>query len=85
MRLIDADFFKSQFRADTVTGTTIHRMIDKQPTAYDVEKVIKSLEEKAEISRECWNNFNDESAFGETNAYSTAINIARFGGEIEGL
>lgn len=45
MRLIDADLFKSQFRADTVTGTTIHRMIDEQPTAYDVEKVVKKIKE----------------------------------------
>lgn len=45
MRLIDADLFKSQFRADTVTGTTIHRMIDEQATAYDVEKVVKKIKE----------------------------------------
>lgn len=45
MRLIDADLFKSYFRADTVTGTTIHRMIDEQSTAYDVDNIIKQLKE----------------------------------------
>lgn len=43
MRLIDADLFKSHFKSDTVTGTTIHRMIDEQPTAYDEGKVIEKI------------------------------------------
>lgn len=45
MRLIDADLFKLQFRADTVTGTTIHRAIDEQPTIYDADKIIDKLQE----------------------------------------
>lgn len=44
MRLIDADFFKSQFKSDTVTGNTMHNIIDEQPTAYDVDKVVEQLE-----------------------------------------
>lgn len=44
MRLIDADLFKNQFKADTVTGNTMHIIIDEQPTAYDVDKVVESLE-----------------------------------------
>lgn len=44
MRLIDADKFKDCFNTDTAIGKTMHLMIDEQPTAYDVDKVVEQLE-----------------------------------------
>lgn len=64
---------------DSIISNVIS-IIKRHKTAYDVDKVIKLLEEKAEVSRECWKNFDDESAFGEMNAYSTALNIVKSGG-----
>lgn len=55
MRLIDADFFKRQVAAAAVSskfenkaaekGLVIIDLIDMQPTAYDIEKVVQQLEE----------------------------------------
>lgn len=47
-RLIDADRFKSFLQALCKAGAPYHEVIqllDKQPTAYDVEKVVEQLEE----------------------------------------
>ena len=44
MRLIDADLFKDKFNTDTAIGKTMRLMIDEQPTAYDVDKVVEQLE-----------------------------------------
>ena len=55
MRLIDADAFTEQIAAAVLKkgtgeaaelGTNIIRLVDAQPTAYNVEKVEKRLEEK---------------------------------------
>lgn len=43
MRLIDADFFKLQFKLDTVIGKTMHNMIDEQPTIYDADTVVRCV------------------------------------------
>lgn len=45
MRLIDADRFKDCFNTDTAIGKTMCLMIDEQPTAYDVDKSVKSINE----------------------------------------
>lgn len=53
MRLIDADLFKQQMSALALTSPTFFtskvvkllEIIDKQPTAYDVEEVVEELEE----------------------------------------
>lgn len=46
MRLIDAD----KFREDWMKFQTFEpmKLLDLQPTAYDVDKVVEELEEKAE-------------------------------------
>lgn len=86
MRLIDADkidFKKvfggnSEFARDIIDGA--QRLIDSQPTAFDKEKVIEELKNLAETSRTYWSEFDDESAFGEMNAYTRAIEIIERGG-----
>ena len=45
MRLIDADKFKELFYTDTAIGKIMRLMIDEQPTAYNVDKVVGQMEE----------------------------------------
>lgn len=82
MRLIDADLFKSQFRADTVTGTTIHRMIDEQPTAYDVDKVLYDLKEAVIpiIDLKMGVKINGIQQTDDAVLYERAIEIVKSGG-----
>lgn len=56
MRLIDADELVKSLKGCTMSnGTLINTntmlsVIDKMPTAYDVEKIVAELEEEKEIS-----------------------------------
>ena len=50
-RLIDADKFKVYLQEYLGYGHAIP-WVDAQPTAYDVEKVVKQLEEEKEIVKE---------------------------------
>lgn len=50
MRLIDADYFKEQIAAATVKeniepkkGIALMEVVDSQPTAYDLDKVIDKI------------------------------------------
>lgn len=45
MRLIDADTLKKILGTDTKIRETFCKVIDAQPTAYDVEKVVAELEQ----------------------------------------
>ena len=47
-RLIDADAFKEKVGTDTTLRKTICEIIDKQPTAYDVENVVMEIRSNAE-------------------------------------
>lgn len=44
MRLIDADAFKQVLGTNTKIRETFCKIIDSQPTAYDVEKVVEQEE-----------------------------------------
>lgn len=78
MRLIDADEFGEILEAyGELDGAAL---LKDFPTACDVDKVITQLEEKAEDARKYWNEFDDESSFGEMNAYSNAVEIVKSGG-----
>ena len=66
MRLIDADAFTEQIAAAVLKkgtgeaaelGTNIIRLVDAQPTAYNVEKVIEELEKEIENAKDdfVWN------------------------------
>ena len=56
MRLIDADALKRDLKSVTlsngtlVNANTILALLDKYPTAYDLDKVAEQLEEKAELA-----------------------------------
>lgn len=57
MRLIDADKFKDCFNTDTAIGKTMRLMIDEQPTAYDLDKVVEKIREYADNVAELGGNF----------------------------
>lgn len=87
MRLIDADAFIEYLgldvenaREDNIGEIVTLEDFDRQPAAFDKEKVIKELKTKAEDSRKYWSEFGDEDAFGEMNAYKNAIEIIEKGG-----
>ena len=52
MRLIDADAFKVVLGTETKIREVFCQIIDKQPTAYNVEKVIGELEKLEDVERE---------------------------------
>lgn len=57
-RLIDADKFKEQVAAMTIAhnyppskAIALTELIDKQPTAFDLDMVVKQLEKRSALSR----------------------------------
>lgn len=81
MRLIDADEFKKQVVATVVRdnlivekGNAMCRLIDRQPTAYDIDKVVEQLESQK----------SGLTAWAEDEAYKLglekAVGIVRTGG-----
>lgn len=64
MRLIDADEFIKKFsyaKANTeeenIMCATVRKMVKEQPTAFDVENIIKQLEEERDYSYEDYENY----------------------------
>ena len=74
MRLIDADKFKELFYTDTAIGKIMRLMIDEQPTAYDVDKVVERLEEKILNTSDTQIGISAKMAFGKS------IEIVKSGG-----
>ena len=78
-RLIDADRFKSFLQALCKAGAPYHEVIqllDKEPTAYDISKVVAELEDaKFLMPPENDNHYADNGLFLED-----AIDIVRKGG-----
>lgn len=95
MRLIDADELMEWLKNVTITDgiefetgfKQILLDIKNQPTAYDLEEVVKALEElsdkadekrKTALSKFDWINVNKEQ--GRMSAFEEAIEIVRQGG-----
>ena len=94
MRLIDADKLIEELKnlakgevpscpniAEYFVSIRVDRIIDRlnnQPTAYDVDKVVKKLEGLVEDREE--DIINDEYTFGECSAYESAIRVVKAGG-----
>lgn len=86
MRLIDADVFKQQIAGMAIVAgyspqkaNRLCKLIDEQPTAYDIDKVIKNLNE--------W-TFNTNIDVGDGTVMNhnlivrdVAIDIVKAGGE----
>lgn len=94
MRLIDADSFKKFLTKLYEAGAPydgIIELLDKQPTAYDVDKVIKGLEKLKETEQnredECDEEgngdaeqiFSDGESRGKFRAYIKAIEVVKAG------
>ena len=87
MRFIDADALKecyhesSDTRADGTMAkadyTSIRKMIDAQPTAYDVEAKIAELRRKMEAQEKRFEETHIVSALSAMRAYEDAISIVR--------
>lgn len=87
MRLIDSDKFKDCFNTDTAIGKTMRLMIDEQPTAYAVDKVMDKLiklnkhEKKKAAEYDKINRLDlmDEH-YAKAEAYRDSIKIVKLGG-----
>lgn len=88
MRLIDADAFKKQIAGMTIANNypsnkalALCKLIDSQPTAYDVDKVVEQLENE----RKFWENAYDSDLGKEkARSYEHAIEIIKGGGKTYG-
>lgn len=90
MRLIDADELLQEFEIETNIHTNndcgfwhwtgIKAMIKRQPTAFDIEEVVKELEGLKTEYKEGWDEGNHEDDYGAYFAIENAIEIVRQGG-----
>lgn len=53
MRLINADKLENVDFSDCIDSMEIMNVIDEQPTAFDVDKVVKQLEKKIQTHTRC--------------------------------
>lgn len=83
-RLIDADvLLESLIHCDGLGRKSLEvviKHINKQPTAYDTEKVVEQLEEKINKAKSDLSG-NFMMVVGMETAYKDAIEIVRNGGE----
>lgn len=86
-RLIDADKFTKQIVGTALVNNypatkalALCKLIDSQPTAYDVDKVVEQLENE----RKFWENAYDSNLGKEkARSYEHAIEIVKGGGTDE--
>lgn len=87
MRLIDADALIEELREKVAHFNYFKGLVQAQPTAYDVEKVVAELEQQAEQYRN--RGFEHEQKgfsamadkyYGKQCSYLHAIDIVRKGG-----
>ena len=86
MRLIDADVFE-EFTRKNCTDSLVDlwcELIRRQPTAYDVDKVVEQLEKlksQVPVNRILDNIIKDKpKELGQLIAYNKAIEIVKAGG-----
>ena len=85
-RLIDADKIDfnevfvgtSEFAQDTRNAAQM--LIDNQPTAFDLDKVMEQLETKKTKAAALQKKYTSEYFEGETDAFEFAIKIVKEGG-----
>ena len=88
-RLIDADKLLTQVRqidflkmpnSTKLCASEIMMMINKQPTAYDLEKVVKELENKKNEYLEGFRIHDNDEMYGVACGFGDSIEIVRKGG-----
>ena len=83
MRLIDADAFLERFEAmcetktDNAIAMVLRGALDDEPAAYNVDKVVEKLEEKANTEGLDCEEYEDEI---KMQCYRDAIEIVKGGG-----
>lgn len=82
MRLINADKLIHALCRDYITGKkTLGQVIDEQPTAFDVDKVVEQLETKETRATELKKKIYISEYFkGKADAFEFAIKIVKEGG-----
>lgn len=93
MRLIDVDALKKDLESVTLSNGTLLNtnavllLLDKYPTAYDVDKLVEQLEElksQVHVNRILDDIIKDKpKELGQLIAYDKAIEIVKAGGNIE--
>ena len=86
MRLIDADAIH-WWKGEDENGNPVYildkRDIDKEPTAYDIDKVVEELEIERKTANNTYNSFNMDVDLGRVFGLEKAIEIVKAGGENE--
>ena len=85
MRLIDADELKNILTASEypcVLQTALVGIVDTQPTAFEVDKVLRALE--SEVEWYSTHGVNKDVNRGRIEASRTAIEYVKAGGKKEG-
>lgn len=79
MRLIDADAFKEEMGTETKIRRMVCSAIDKQPTVFDLDKVVEKLEARQDdIQGDV--SLHDFYIQGYSSAIDYAIEIVKRGG-----
>ena len=79
MRLIDADKIIDSLGFSDM-DFAIGAVIDEQPTAFDLDKVVEQLETRKAKAAALQKKYTSEYFEGETDAFEFAIKIVKEGG-----
>lgn len=84
MRLIDADEFKKQIAGRAIINNynadkanKMCELIDHQPTAYDVDKVVEQLEAESKRWKDSGEAYEDQKELGVADGFKRAIEIVK--------
>ena len=86
MRLIDADTFKKQIAGMTIANnypvnkaSALCDLIDAQPTAYDLDKVVEWLQDESCKYMDIWCKTKEKADFAKMEAFDEAEEIVKGG------
>ena len=86
MRLIDADAFKKQIAGMTIANnypvnkaSALCDLIDAQPTAYDLDKVVEWLQDESCKYMDIWCKTKEKADFAKMEAFDEAEKIVKGG------
>lgn len=86
MRLIDADEFEKQIAGMTIANnypvkkaSALCDLIDAQPTAYDLDKVVEWLQDESCKYMDIWCKTKEKADFAKMEAFDEAEKIVKGG------
>lgn len=84
MRLIDADEFKKQIAGRAIINNypadkanKMCELIDRQPTAYEVDKVVEQLEAESKRWKDSGEEYEDQKELGVADGFKRSIEIVK--------